>query len=75
MNNSDKTFVKNEDEDIDAAVKEIEKYFGSKGIYQKTLMENVDFKLLVKNTILINGIKEQTERYTFTLNNSRILNN
>ena len=56
------------------ALKEIEKYFNIKGIYQKQLLENIDFKLLVKDTILINGIKEQTERYLFTLNNSRIFN-
>ncbi len=40
--------------------------------YQKQLLENVDFKILVKDTILINGTKEQNERYLFTLNNSRI---
>lgn len=56
------------------ALKEIEKYFNIKGIYQKQLLENIDFKLLVKDTILINSIKEQTERYLFTLNNSRIFN-
>ena len=44
------------------------------GIYQRQLLENVDFKVLVKDTILINGTKEQNERYLFTLNNSRIFN-
>lgn len=44
------------------------------GLYQKQLLENVDFKILVKDTILINGIKEQGEHYLFTLNNSRIFN-
>jgi hypothetical protein len=75
LNNSAKPFIKSEDANIDDATKEIEKYFSIKGIYQKTILENIDFKLLVKNTILINGIKEQTERYMFTLNNSRIFNN
>ena len=42
------------------------------GSYQKQLLENVDFKVLVKDTILMNGTKEQNERYLFTLNNSRI---
>lgn len=42
------------------------------GSYQKQLFESIDFKVLVKDTILMNGIKEQNERYLFTLNNSRI---
>lgn len=44
------------------------------GSYQKQVLENVDFKVLVKDTILMNGVKEQNERYLFTLNNSRIFN-
>lgn len=40
--------------------------------YQRQLIENIEFKILVKDTILLNGIKEQNERYLFTLNNSRI---
>ena len=42
------------------------------GSYQRQLFESIDFKVLVKDTILINGTKEQNERYLFTLNNSRI---
>lgn len=42
------------------------------GSYQRQLLESIDFKVLVKDTILINGTKEQNERYLFTLNNSRI---
>lgn len=61
-------------DNIEKILKEMEKYFNSRGIYQKQLLESIDFKLLVKDTILINGIKEQTERYQFTLNNSRIFN-
>ena len=49
---------------------EIVKYV--KGNYQKQLLENIDFKILVKDTILSNNIKEQGERHLFTLNNSRI---
>lgn len=45
-----------------------------KGSYQKQLLENFDIKILVKDTTLMNGIKEQSERYLFTLNNSRLLN-
>jgi len=63
--------------DVDAAKKEkiineITKYV--KGTYQKQLLENVDIKVLVKDTTLINGAKEQAERYLFTLNNSRLFN-
>ena len=42
------------------------------GSYQRQLLESIDFKVLVKDTILMNGTKEQNERYLFTLNNSRI---
>ena len=43
-----------------------------KGSYQRQLFDNFDFKILVKDTTLANGIKEQAERHLFTLNNSRI---
>ena len=39
--------------------------------YPKQLLENVDFKVIVKDTTLINGVKGQAERYLFTLSNSR----
>ncbi len=51
---------------------EIGKYLHNS--YQKQVLENIDFKVLVKDTTLINGIKEQGERYLFTLSNSRLLN-
>ncbi len=38
--------------------------------YPKQLLENIELKILVKDTTLINGIKEQGERYLFTNNNS-----
>lgn len=44
------------------------------GSYQRQLLENFDIKVLVKDTTLINSIKEHNERYLFTINNSRILN-
>lgn len=64
-------------ENVEATVKEkiiedLSKYV--KGNYQKQLMENFDIKIMVKDTTLINGTKEQGERYLFTLNNSRLLN-
>lgn len=42
------------------------------GNYQRQLLENMDFKILVKDTTLINGVKEQSDRYLFTLENSRL---
>ena len=42
------------------------------GSYQRQLLENIDFKILVKDTTLMNGVKEQSEHYLFTLENSRI---
>ena len=45
-----------------------------KGNYQKQVLYNLEVKILVKDTTLMNGTKEQGERYLFTLNNSRVLN-
>lgn len=61
--------------EIDDAVKkkigdEVIKFV--KGSYQRQLLENVDIKMLVKDTTLENGAKEQGERHLFTLANSRI---
>ncbi len=49
---------------------ELSKYFRT--VYQKQLVENINIKILVKDTTLINGVKEQGERYIFTKTNSRI---
>lgn len=68
------TVFSKEEKGKDKSVNEIKKFLDSKGIYQKQVLESIDFKLLVKDTILINGVKEQTDRYNFTLNNSRIFN-
>lgn len=53
-------------------VTDITKYI--KGAYHKQLIENLDMKILVKDTTLINTVKETTDRYLFTLSNSRLLN-
>lgn len=45
------------------------------GSYQRQFLDNVDFKILVKDTTLINGVKEQSDRYLFTLENSRLYKN
>ena len=53
-------------------ITDITKYVNSN--YNKQLMENLDIKILVKDTTLINTVNETGERYLFTLNNSRLLN-
>ena len=63
--------------DLDEMVKNkisesISKYV--KGSYQKQLLDSFDMKILVKDTTLTNSVNEQSERYIFTLNNSRLLN-
>ncbi len=40
--------------------------------YYKSLFENIDIKIMVKDATLINNINEETERYQFTLENSRL---
>lgn len=73
VKNIERIFVKDTSNEVKAKIiSEITKYVN--GSYQKQLLENVDIKILVKDTTLINGTKEQAERYLFTLNNSRLLN-
>lgn len=73
LENSDKIFSDDVDDDIKNKINiEVAKYL--KGSYQKQLLEGLDIKILVKDTTLINCIKEQTDRYLFTLKNSRLLN-
>ncbi len=43
-------------------------------IYLKQLLESIDFKIIVKDTTLINGVREQGERFLFTKMNSYLLN-
>ena len=46
------------------------KYF--KTTYPRNLMETIDMKVIVKNTILINGVNEQTEHFIFAKENSHL---
>ena len=41
-------------------------------IYVKQILETVDMKILVKDTILLNSLKEQIERFVFTMENSHL---
>jgi len=73
LKNIDSVFQENIEEDIRKdIIQEVTKYM--KGNYQKQIIEGFDIKVLVKDTILMNGVKEQGERYLFTLENSRLLN-
>lgn len=73
LNKINSIFPKDIDSDIKKSiVDDLTKYV--KSTYQKQLIENVDIKILVKDTILMNNVKEQSERYLFTLKNSRLLN-
>lgn len=69
----DSVFLDDTNETIKKKVMDdVSKYIN--GTYQKQLLENFDIEILVKDTTLINIAKEQGERYIFTLNNSRLLN-
>ena len=68
-----KVFSKDVEDSVkDKFTQEVVKYLKSN--YQKQLLDNLDIKVLVKDTTLINGIKESTDHYVFTLNNSKLLN-
>ena len=65
-------FPKNVDSSlVESICLELKKYV--QNIYQKQLLENIEIKIMVKDTTLINSIKEQADRYLFTLKNSRLL--
>ena len=67
-------FDKNIDKNLcENVINEFSKYFLK--TYSKQLFENIDIKILVKDTTLINSTKEQGERYLFIIQNSRIFNN
>ncbi len=68
-----KCFLNNDDMS-DEKKAEIENDFSKYMLkkYPKQLLENIELKIFVKDTTLINGIKEQGERYLFTNNNSYI---
>ena len=66
-----KVFSKDIDEDIkNKVILDISKFINKN--YMRQIMDGFDIKVLVKDTILINSINEQNERYIFVLNNSRL---
>ena len=73
--NFDQNFDNIFNDDIDSGIKsEIHDKFINyfKKIYIKQLLENIDIKILVKDTILINSFREEGEKYLYTLNNSHL---
>lgn len=71
IKSSDQVFTSEVDESVKKKISdEVIKFV--KGAYQRQLLENIDFKILVKDTTLANGTKEQGERHLFTLANSHI---
>lgn len=73
VNNVNNMFTLTDDDSrSQLIVEELKKYL--KKFYIKQLIESLDLKILVKDTILLNAIKEQSDRYNFTLENSRLFN-
>lgn len=70
----DEVFCKDDFNNNKLVINDIMKFLNDRGLYQKKIMENIDIKILVKDTTLINGVKEQGDRYIFTINNSKIFN-
>ena len=67
----DGVFPKEMDEEIKKKILEdYTKYLN--GNYKRQLLENFEIKSLVKDTTLMNSMKEQNERYLFTLDHSRV---
>lgn len=78
----EKTISKNIDKiifcEVDVSLKkkmiaDINKFI--KSIYNKQIIDSINIKIMVKDNSLMNGINEQSERYLFTIGNSRLLNN
>ena len=67
----DGVFPKEMDEELKKKILEdYTKYLN--GNYKRQLLENFEIKSLVKDTTLMNSMKEQNERYLFTLDHSRV---
>ena len=70
IKNIDSIFKNKDISSYDKVKKDMIKYL--KNNYLKQLLENVDIKVLVKDAMLMNNVREQGERYLFTLANSRL---
>lgn len=69
LQNLSKLFCK-EKENLTATSKQMKDFIKKK--YCKQILESLDIKILVKDTTLLNVLKEQTNRYLFTLENSHL---
>lgn len=58
------------DLDISSFTKEITYFL--QNTYVKQVLESIDMKILVKDTTLLNGMKEQLDRFVFTTENSHL---
>ena len=73
VNYVNRLFTSDVDENIkNDIVSEMVKFVQTK--YIKQLLESIDFKIIVKDTTLINGVREHGERFLFTKMNSYLLN-
>ncbi len=71
LQNPQKFFKKIESQELlNLIQQEMEKFFKKK--YSKDLLDKIDIKILVKDTTLLNSLKEQTNRYLFTKTNSHL---
>ena len=70
IKNLDRIFVDNDINNYDKVKKEMIKFL--KNNYVKQLLDNIDIKVLIKDATLMNNVRELSERYTFTLLNSKL---
>lgn len=73
LDSIDMVFVQPMDETIkNKIIDDLSKYIKK---YHKQLLDNCELKIMVKDTTLMNGVKEQGERFLFTLEHSHLLKN
>ena len=70
IKNLDRIFIDNDINNYDKVKKEMIKFL--KNNYVKQLLDNIDIKVLIKDATLMNNVRELSERYTFTLLNSKL---
>ena len=70
IKNLDRIFIDNDINNYDKVKKEMIKFL--KNNYVKQLLDNIDIKVLIKDATLMNNVRELSERYVFTLLNSKL---
>ncbi len=66
----DKIFVDKDITNYEKVKKEMIKFL--KNNYLKQLLDNIDIKVLIKDATLMNNVRELSDRYVFTLLNSKL---